>query len=641
VNLHIGDWCFDPEAATVVRDGTSARLGPRGVAVLAYLSRRANEIVSNSELLAVISGDDAPATVNALHKCITDLRHALGDEADQPQYIETVPRRGYRLVARVTAETQPKIASRQTRYRSRAVAGLLGVLLAIGGYALGFKMHDAPSVSPAAKPAEAQVAAPAKSLAILRFGAGNNPEDQRVAEAISSKIFERIDFWHFVKLAPRDDAYSHSLARESVASIGKVFGVAYVLDGALQRRGEQLHASIRIIHADDGVVVYAREDDVPNATKVDVQGQIVTDVLRAFALMVNPGWQDMQQSGSKSIDAYLALSDAGKASSDNDLDGALAYAREAIRLDPSYLQAYEDLADVLAEKSARVAVPERGSALNEISDLATRVARFAPNSIELREILVDESEVADAPLRDREAQLRSYIKATPHDDETGVWYGMYADLLLSARLFDLAERYAKANERKSNFLWTVRHVRIAAATETTDAASSLIQTALRALPNNVELVTMAIPQLARAGHWDEADRRLEEVEKIDKGGRWSYAAAIELRVMRGEFNDKPTELRKALDDPRSTDLLRGIVAFMRADVNAGVEYWRSAAAESKLLEWASVPLLETLFPDAVKSDARYLALLDELDVGKDWTAYMRQAAEDLAPATDIWPEPQA
>jgi len=639
VNLHIGNWHFDQEAATIVRDGTSTRLGPRGVAVLALLSRHANEIVSNAELLAVISGDDTPASVNALHKCITDLRHALGDEADQPQYIETIPRRGYRLVARVIAEPEPTVRSWHARNRSRAIAGLLGVSLAIGGFALGYQMHKpaSPVLEERAKP---KIAAPEKSLAVLAFrSGGNDAADQRAAEAISSKIFERLDFWRAVKLAPRDAAYGHALDRESAASIGRAFGVAYVLDGSLSRRGGQMHVSIRVIHADDGVVVYAREQDFRSSANVDLQGQIVSDVLRAASVLFNDRWQDMQESGTKSIDAYLACSDGIKAARDGDLDGALAYTREAIRLDPTYLQAFANLAGMLVERAASAS--DRGPLALEVSDLATRVARFAPNSLELREILVHQSEIANASLRDREAQLRSEMKVTPRDAVTN-WYSDYAGLLFSARLFDLADAYLKTSERVWGYLYSVERVELTVARETPEAASSLLQTSLRALPNDVGLVTMAVPQLLREGHSEDADRRLEEIEKVDKPGKASYAAAVELRVMRGEFNDKPTELKKALDDPRSTDLLRGIVAFMQGDVDTGTNIWRSMSPDLKLQACASVPLLETLFPNKAKSDPRYLELLDEFDVGKNWTAYMRAGAEDLARTTGIWPDhPQA
>ena len=98
--LKVGDWDVDATANQLSRDGQSTRLEPKVIEVLVYLACHAGDVVGREELLqavwpGVIVGDDA------LTQAIIKLRKALGDDARQPTYIETISKRGYRLIAPV------------------------------------------------------------------------------------------------------------------------------------------------------------------------------------------------------------------------------------------------------------------------------------------------------------------------------------------------------------------------------------------------------------------------------------------------------------------------------------------------------------------------------------------------------------
>src|SRR5688572_16704892 len=98
--LSIGEWKVDAERNELRRKGESLRLEPKAIEVLLFLAHRPGRVVPREELLAavwqgVVVGDDA------LTQAIIKLRKALGDDAHAPQYIETISKRGYRLVAAV------------------------------------------------------------------------------------------------------------------------------------------------------------------------------------------------------------------------------------------------------------------------------------------------------------------------------------------------------------------------------------------------------------------------------------------------------------------------------------------------------------------------------------------------------------
>lgn len=88
---------FDARTGELWADGTQARLTPRAAAVLATLVERAQTLVTKQELFEQVWGGLAVSD-DALTSCIQELRHALGDNARRPRYIETQHRRGYRLI---------------------------------------------------------------------------------------------------------------------------------------------------------------------------------------------------------------------------------------------------------------------------------------------------------------------------------------------------------------------------------------------------------------------------------------------------------------------------------------------------------------------------------------------------------------
>ncbi|MGA8006648.1 MAG: transcriptional regulator, partial [Burkholderiales bacterium] len=98
--LRIGEWQVERTTNELVRAGEAVRIEPKAVEVLMALASRAGQVVSREELMAavwpgVIVGDEA------LTQSIIKLRRALGDNPRAPTYIETISKRGYRLIAPV------------------------------------------------------------------------------------------------------------------------------------------------------------------------------------------------------------------------------------------------------------------------------------------------------------------------------------------------------------------------------------------------------------------------------------------------------------------------------------------------------------------------------------------------------------
>jgi DNA-binding winged helix-turn-helix (wHTH) protein len=104
--FRIGDWVVEPSINRMRRGRQEARLEPKVVDLLVYLANHSNQVVSRGELEASV-WEGAVVGYDTLTGAIQKLRRALGDDRAHPRYIETLSKRGYRLIAPVRARSAP------------------------------------------------------------------------------------------------------------------------------------------------------------------------------------------------------------------------------------------------------------------------------------------------------------------------------------------------------------------------------------------------------------------------------------------------------------------------------------------------------------------------------------------------------
>src|SRR5712675_3523398 len=109
--LRIGSWCVHPKSGQISRNGEMARVDGRTMRLLLCLADHAGEVVSIDDLLTQVWSEVSVAP-DSVYQAVASLRRLLGDDPKQPTYIETVPRLGYRMVAKVSPWTDSSIAER-------------------------------------------------------------------------------------------------------------------------------------------------------------------------------------------------------------------------------------------------------------------------------------------------------------------------------------------------------------------------------------------------------------------------------------------------------------------------------------------------------------------------------------------------
>ena len=109
--FRVGDWTVDPARDEISRDGETVKLEPRKMQLLVALARRLGEVVTPDQLLDAV-WRDLVVTHSSVYQTVAQLRKTLGDNRAMPEYIATVPRKGYRLIAPIApaAESRALVA---------------------------------------------------------------------------------------------------------------------------------------------------------------------------------------------------------------------------------------------------------------------------------------------------------------------------------------------------------------------------------------------------------------------------------------------------------------------------------------------------------------------------------------------------
>ncbi|HUH61551.1 MAG TPA: winged helix-turn-helix domain-containing protein [Terracidiphilus sp.] len=308
----IGDWRFDPASGELARYAVSIRLDVRAARLLACLAERAGETVSADELLnRVWTG--VTVSQDSVYQAVASLRRQLGDDAKVPQYIETVPRLGYRMVATVrplpggspaqkdvvAQRSNPAMAGeggnaagdrgksvprrRARRVWAAAAAGCLAFVLA----AWAMLAHQ-PVKSDLT--GAAAVAPPPNSIAVLPFlDLTEGMKNEEFADGITEELIDKISKIPALHVASPTSSFYFKGKQVPVAEIAKSLSVAYVLDGSLRKSGTWVRVDARLVRAENGYVAWSATYDQPMSDILTIQDDIAKKVTGALQGSIGSG----------------------------------------------------------------------------------------------------------------------------------------------------------------------------------------------------------------------------------------------------------------------------------------------------------------------------------------------------------------
>lgn len=231
------DWLVEPSLNRLTRGQETSQLQPKIMDVLVCLARRSGEVVSKSDILDEVWQQEHVAD-SVLANAVASLRSELGDDARRPRYIETIAKRGYRLLAPVEPLVRPAelpragpmpSPSKHGRAAMRNVWAAAATAAAVGVAAtwLGFRSwHDAFS-------GNGRSATPPR-IVVIPFENLGQPDDDHIAAGFTEEITHRLARISSLQVISRTTALNYDRSGKTIPQIGRDLDVDFVLEGSVR-----------------------------------------------------------------------------------------------------------------------------------------------------------------------------------------------------------------------------------------------------------------------------------------------------------------------------------------------------------------------------------------------------------------------
>ena len=380
-----GDFVLERSQRRVLkRDGGELALQPRLFDALLLFVERAGELLDKDSLMLALW----PGLVveeNNLTQVISGLRRALGD--DGSRFIQTVPRRGYRFIAAVTpladgkgqssAATDPPAPSPPQADRRRWLqwAGVAAAAAGLGGAAWWAWRR-------AADPDATEV----PTLAVLPFKPlGGGGRDELLEVGMADSLIARLSTVPGLVVRSIGSVRRYAGGDQDPLLAARELNVTWIVDGSLQRRGDQLRVTARLLRAADGVAAWSDVFDERFSGVFDMQDLISNRVMQALAPRLHVGAGSVMPlvdlGGTHNTDAYqlyLAASSHALGQRGDGLSKSVALFKQALDIDPAYALAWSGLAESHRRMLLTAdALPSRAYA--QIDAALQRALALAPN----------------------------------------------------------------------------------------------------------------------------------------------------------------------------------------------------------------------------------------------------------------------
>jgi TolB-like protein/DNA-binding winged helix-turn-helix (wHTH) protein/Flp pilus assembly protein TadD len=515
--VRFADFQVDARSGELRKSGRKIRLPEQSFQILALLLDRAGEVVTREEMHQRLWPAGTFVDFDAgLNNAVRKLREALADPAESPQYIETLPRRGYRFIASVEApavETLPPTAARVPPGRAGfrlwlSGAGMAGAVLVAVLVALARSgTHDL--WRGRSGPVKIE------SLAVLPFEnlTGEDGQDYFV-DGMTDALITNLAQVRSLRVISRTSVMQYKRANKSLPRIAEELDVDAVVEGTVTRSGDRVRVTVQLIHAPTDRHLWARSYERELRDVLALQGELAGAIAQAIQVKLQPEEQRrLTRTMVVQPDAYEAYLKGRFYWSERSPGGllkAVGYFQQAIERDPNYAPAHSGLSDAYR--------------LFDLSGLAPPRESMPQAETAARKALALDDTLAEA-----HASLAGVLYRYHWD-----WEGAEREFQLS---LELEPNYAEGHRAYAVYLLTVRrHEEALAEARRARELSPL------SLVINTELGTA----LVRAGRYDEAIERLQKTLEINPKFARAYATLAAAYEGQGDRPRAVAVLEKAV-----------------------------------------------------------------------------------------------
>lgn len=353
--LRFGQFELDLRTAEIFKEGKRIKLQEQPCQVLALLIERPGELVSREELRKKLWPNDTVVDFDhGVNIAINKLRDALGDSPDKPQFIETLPRRGYRFIAHVSApktledgvpsaqvasSTSGRDGSGSTTWRRALLPAFLALSLAIVFFPFARYWRG--------RSAERSI----RSLAVLPLeNLSRDPAQDYFADGMTDELITSLAKLQTLKVISRSSVMRYKGTNKPLPELARELNVDGIIEGTVLRSGNRVRITAQLIRAATDQHLWAETYEGNVEDVLRLQDAVARAIVAEIRVKVGPEEEArLGQSPPVNPEAYEAYLRGRYHFYDRwtkeGFAAASHYFEEAIAKDPQYAPAYAGLAD--------------------------------------------------------------------------------------------------------------------------------------------------------------------------------------------------------------------------------------------------------------------------------------------------------
>lgn len=430
--VRFGIFEVDFASGELRRQGIKVKLQEQPFQVLAALLERPGEVLTREELQQRLWPDTTVDFDRGLNKAINRLREAVGDSAENPRFIETLPQRGYRFLAPVEAVRAEAVsAPAGTEHASRRISRR-GVL-AIGGGLAASAVFSLSYFRPKSKFRRIE------SIAVLPLeNLSGDPAEEYFSEGMTDELIGEIARIGSLRVISRTSVMQYKGgARKSLPEIARDLDVGVILEGTVTRAGGKVRISAQLIRAEDDNHIWSARYERNLSDVFAIQSEVAREVARQIQIELAPaeeaGLARARAVKTEAHEAYLkgsfflyrGIANIGK---------SLEYFGQALEIDSNYAEAQAGSAEALIWAGIFGQRPP-AEAFPQARRAALRALELDESNASAHNALADVIKGYDWDMAGAEREYQRALQLNPSHLLTRLWYAEY---LARVKKFDAA-----------------------------------------------------------------------------------------------------------------------------------------------------------------------------------------------------------
>ena len=460
--VRFGIFEADFQAGELRKAGVRIKLQDQPLQILAMLVEHPEEVVTREEIRQKLwPGDTFIDFDHGLNNAVNRLRDALGDSAESPRFIETLPRRGYRFIGTVNGsatketvvvETVPPPAQTVARVSPEAIrtrgygwiALATGALLAAIVAGLNFRILEARLFPGTLSPV------PIRSLAVLPLqNLSGDASQEYLADGMTEALITDLAKISSLRVISRTSAMHYKGSHQALPEITRELNVDAVVEGSVARLGNRVRVTAQLVQAPSDRHLWAESYERDVSDILQLQNELASAVAEKVNGKLTPLEQNqltqVRPVHPEAYEDYLRGRYFANRLSEDSLQRAKENFERAIQKDPNYAPAYAGLAvtyNLMTFSWALTMGPDQGAP--KAIEAANKALQLDANLAEPHAVLGNTRYRHSGDWVGAEQEFQRAIHLDPGYANAYLWYGWYLDS--AGRSEQACANYRKARQ---------------------------------------------------------------------------------------------------------------------------------------------------------------------------------------------------